>query len=268
MGWGLPPYRYDTALEIEFADPCRASGRDDPDEVFPPRSLARHEPGRSREMSRSPLLLLLLWQGLATRAPAQQPGTAFDHSRHQSLACLDCHSTSRGGHGRPKITAPDGCLGCHHGPSQRATCAACHGAGPSAPRPVPVTFRLSVRREVITRPVGFPHPRHAGLECARCHANDITRTVAPASCNACHADHHTPARDCSGCHPTARAGHDRAVHDGCAGCHTDQRVAALASSRSLCLSCHQKQRDHNPGGDCAACHAVVLHPGAKAGRPQ
>jgi hypothetical protein len=215
-----------------------------------------------------PLLLLpLLLQVSAVSAPAQKPDTLFDHARHQSIACTECHGTSAT-HGALKANSPDACLGCHHGPAQRATCAACHGAGPPAPHAVPVSFRVSVRREIITRSISFPHARHGAIACTRCHANDLERTVAPASCNDCHADHHAPARDCAGCHPTARAGHDRSAHEGCAGCHTDARVAALASSRSLCVSCHQEQRSHHPGGDCAACHAVVLHAGAKAGRPQ
>ena len=215
-----------------------------------------------------PLLVLsLLLQGPAAPAHAQQADTLFEHARHKSLACLDCHSMS-GGHGGLKIMVPGGCLGCHHGPAQRAACATCHAAGPAAPHAVPVSFRVSVRRETVTRSISFAHARHRAVECARCHAADVKRTVAPASCNDCHADHHAPARDCASCHPTAREGHDRSAHEGCAGCHTDARVAALASSRSLCLTCHQKQRDHYPKGDCATCHAVVLHPGAKAGGPQ
>ena len=215
-----------------------------------------------------PLLLLpLLLQGLATQPRVQQPDTLFEHSRHQSVACLDCHSMSPSRRGS-KITAPDGCLGCHHGPAQRATCTTCHAAGPAPLRTVPVSFRISARRDALTRELSFAHTRHRSVECARCHANDVERTVAPATCNGCHADHHAPARDCASCHPTARAGHDRGVHEGCAACHTDARVAALASSRTLCLSCHLEQRNHHPEGDCAACHAVALHPGAKAARPR
>lgn len=215
-----------------------------------------------------PLLVLpFLLQGLATPARAPRTDTLFDHARHKSVACLDCHSTSSANRGL-KIMVPGGCLGCHHGPKQGATCVACHGSGPPAPLAVPVSFRMSVRRETVTRPVSFTHARHGAVECARCHANDVNRAAEPARCNDCHADHHAPARDCASCHPAARAGHDRAVHEGCGGCHTDARVAALASSRSLCLVCHQEQRAHNPKGDCATCHAVALHPGAKAGSPR
>src|ERR1019366_7343407 len=98
-----------------------------------------------------PLLVLsLLLQGPAVPARAQQADTLFEHARHKSLACLDCHSMS-GGHGGLKIMVPGGCLGCHHGPAQRAACATCHAAGPAAPHAVPVSFRVSVRRETVTR---------------------------------------------------------------------------------------------------------------------
>jgi hypothetical protein len=200
-------------------------------------------------------------------APAPATDTTFQHSRHKSVSCTECHSTS-GTHGALKVTAPNGCLGCHHGAAQKASCVTCHSNGPPAPYPVPVDFHISARKNpvAITRPISFSHTRHGALECARCHGADIKRTVAPATCDGCHADHHAAARDCASCHPTARAGHDRSVHEGCAGCHTDPRVAALTASRSLCLACHQAQREHHTEGDCATCHLVALHPGAKAGR--
>jgi Class III cytochrome C family len=205
---------------------------------------------------------------IVEREIAPAPDTAFLHSRHKSVACTDCHSTS-GTHGGLKVTAPAGCLACHHGAAQKTSCVTCHSNGPPAPYPVPVEFHVSARKSpvAITRPISFSHSRHGSLECARCHGADTKRSVAPATCDGCHADHHTAARDCASCHPTARAGHDRAVHDGCASCHTDARVAALTASRSLCLACHQEQREHHKDGDCGTCHAVALHPGAKAGRP-
>jgi len=213
------------------------------------------------------LLLAFLMQGLTGQARAQQPDTLFEHARHQSLACTECHSKPTT-HGASKITSSFSCRGCHHGPAQRAACATCHATGPASLHIVPVRFRVSVQRDEQTRPISFAHARHGAVACATCHATDVDRAVAPAACNDCHADHHAPARDCASCHPTARAGHDRGVHEGCAGCHTDARVASLTSSKSLCLACHKEQRAKHHDGDCSACHAVELHPGAKAGSPK
>src|ERR1019366_10327167 len=117
------------------------------------------------------LLLPLLLQGLTAGTRAQQPDTLFEHSRHKSLACLDCHSMSPS-HRGPKISAPDGCLGCHHGPAQLATCATCHSSGPASIRAVPVSFRISARRDGLTRQLSFAHTRHSSVDCARCHAAD------------------------------------------------------------------------------------------------
>ena len=198
------------------------------------------------------------------QAPAAQGyDTVFQHSRHKSLKCIECHATGVT-HGAVKVAAPAGCLGCHHAPEQKATCATCHAGGPPDAKAVPVAFKISARPDVVTRAVRFEHSRHASVACARCHGGDVKRTVAAATCNGCHADHHTAARDCATCHTTARAGHDRLVHEGCAGCHTDSQVQALVASRSLCLTCHQEQRNHHADADCATCHAVALHPGAKA----
>jgi hypothetical protein len=214
------------------------------------------------------LVVPLLLQQPGAAAGAQRPDTLFDHARHKSVACLECHTVTKD-RAALKIMVPGGCLGCHHGSAQRATCNTCHANGPAVSRQVPVSFRVSARRDVLTRPVAFAHARHTTVACARCHANDVQRTVVPSACNDCHADHHAAARDCAACHSTARQGHDRAVHEGCAGCHAGATVESLAVSRSLCAVCHEKQRgNHYPKGDCATCHAVALHPGARGGRSQ
>lgn len=213
------------------------------------------------------LLFPFLLQGPVAQTRSQQADTLFDHARHKSLACTDCHAKPTA-HGASKVTSSFSCRGCHHGPAQGAVCSTCHATGSVSLRTVPVRFRVSVRRDDQTRPIAFAHARHGAVECAKCHATDLDRTVEPAACNGCHADHHAPARDCASCHPAARAGHDRSVHEGCAGCHTDARVAALTSSKSLCLACHKEQRAKHYEGDCATCHAVELHPGAKAGSPK
>jgi hypothetical protein len=165
-----------------------------------------------------------------------------------------------------KFTRPAGCQGCHHGAQQRAACTACHSTASIAPYDVPVTFAISARPAPVTRPIAFAHARHGAIACARCHANDVKRTVSPGTCTTCHADHHGPTADCASCHPTARTGHDRNAHAGCAGCHTDPRVAALPASRPLCLACHQEQRNHYPTGECGTCHALDAHAMLRTGQ--
>jgi hypothetical protein len=214
------------------------------------------------------VFLALLVVPVEARPQGTQPAAArdtitFSHSRHKALECAECHGPGAT-HGRLKFGAPDGCRSCHHGVAQKAACATCHAASPK-PRDVSVTFNVVARKTApVTRSLRFRHEQHGALDCAKCHNADADRTV-DKNCVSCHADHHAPARDCTSCHADARAGHDRSAHDGCASCHTGARTAAFAFTRALCLTCHDKQRTHEPGGDCAACHAVASH-GAAGGR--
>jgi hypothetical protein len=190
--------------------------------------------------------------------------SAFLHSRHTSVSCTSCHSTTSS-HGGLTFNRPAGCTTCHHSAQQRVTCTGCHSVGSLSERVMPMIFAISARRNPVTRSVGFTHERHGTLGCARCHATPGNRAVT-ATCASCHASHHTPTADCARCHTTARVGHDRDSHAGCAGCHTDATVAALPSSRTVCLTCHQEQRTHYPLGDCATCHALADHGMMRAGR--
>lgn len=200
---------------------------------------------------------------LGALAPSAAHST-FQHARHSSVACADCHGPTGSSGGLKFASNNTGCVACHHGAQQRAQCTTCHATGALDQRALPVTFAISARRDPVTRPLVFAHARHTALACARCHANDTKRTPT-ATCTSCHADHHTAASDCASCHTTARAGHDRTAHEGCAHCHTDARVAALQASRPVCLACHQEQRNHYPTGDCATCHALAGRDPARAG---
>ena len=192
------------------------------------------------------------------------PDTGFLHSRHTSVSCTSCHSTTST-HGGLTFSRPAGCTGCHHSAQQRVTCTGCHAVSSLGERAMPMVFAISARPKPVTRSVGFTHERHGSLGCARCHATPGNRAVT-STCASCHASHHTATADCARCHTTARTGHDRDSHAGCAACHTDVTVAALPSSRAVCLTCHQEQRTHYPLRDCATCHALADHGMMRAGR--
>ena len=219
----------------------------------PQGCVACHHSARQRAQCSACHSAASLSQGLAVRGQ----DSTFLHSTHKSVPCLSCHGTSTT-HGGLKFAALDGCLGCHHGAQQRASCTTCHATQTLGQRAVSVSFLITPPRQPVTRTLAFAHSRHAELACARCHANDITQSPT-ATCASCHADHHGAQSDCAACHPTARAGHDRTVHTGCANCHTDARVVALQTSRPVCLVCHQEQRNHYPNGECATCHALTAH---------
>lgn len=191
-------------------------------------------------------------EAVAARAPPSS--STFVHSRHASIACTQCHGTSPRP-GEMQFARNGGCIGCHHGPNQRAQCATCHPVASLGQYTVPVSFAITPRRDPVTRPVAFAHARHTRIECARCHATDVKRSVMP-TCTTCHADHHGATAQCATCHTTARTGHDRAAHEGCAGCHSNARIATQATSRPVCLACHEAQKNHYPAGDCAVCHAL------------
>jgi hypothetical protein len=205
---------------------------------------------------------------LSSSESAPQDSAKFAHSRHDKLSCTTCHGTSSG-HGDLKSSVARDCQGCHHGTRTIVRdCAQCHTpAELRAPRPVPMPFALGVLAEARSRSTPFAHERHAGLECATCHADTRQKTV-ERPCASCHADHHTPDRNCASCHPDSRGTHTRAVHAtgcGASGCHDRERSAAVTPVRATCLACHGEQRDHQAGRECATCH-LSAWTGAAAGR--
>jgi len=199
-----------------------------------------------------------------TRVPIKHVADRpFLHSRHTSVTCTQCHSTTNS-HGGLAFPRHAGCNACHHSAEQRASCTACHTGSSLPQRTMPMAFAISARRDPVTRQILFTHERHGKLTCSKCHSG-ATRAVT-ATCASCHVSHHEATADCASCHPTARVGHDRASHAGCAACHTDATVAALPSSRGVCLACHQEQKTHYPLGDCATCHALADHGMMRAGQ--
>lgn len=191
----------------------------------------------------------------------------FAHGRHKSVKCEQCHAANDT-HGQLTLKVPADCQSCHHAADAKAgACAVCHA--PSELRNgynTAVSIRVTPRKTgPVTRTLAFKHDLHPGVACTDCHGTAIAKKV-ERTCNSCHADHHAPARDCASCHPTAKIGHERAIHEGCASCHTEQRPPALVASRTMCLACHAPQRDHKEKRDCAGCHAVQLsHDVSKGG---
>ncbi|MEE8060793.1 MAG: hypothetical protein V3T16_03150 [Gemmatimonadales bacterium] len=187
-----------------------------------------------------------------------QPADTFPHDRHESVACISCHSTEAG-RGPLTFEQPRGCQICHHrGPSTN-DCAACHESDELEP-PLGVAFAIAVdEHEPRYRTVDFEHPIHAEGACIDCHQSAVTMTVdsATAACQSCHDQHHTEASPCATCHRTEAVLESHTVtegHEGCDACHTEATVAALTPERSFCMACHEEDVDHYPEKTCTVCH--------------
>lgn len=203
-------------------------------------------------------------------------GETFDHGTHVvrgEVACSRCHTDAdlfTGGrrargmedrrldprHGKTTLTAGS-CDGCHHSPTQKLSCSACHGDDARLGRPVRVTMalRLTPADAPTRRAVPFSHAEHPNVACASCHTTPrkVREVVA---CRDCHQDHHREqTRGCTACHGTTmRADHRRDAHLKCASCHAPGTVAMLLPNRTVCSSCHTAQEQHVPARECAPCH--------------
>lgn len=190
----------------------------------------------------------------------QQQQARFNHRDHEDIECTDCH-TSQQTHGQVTVESRTQCLECHHTrPVVDRGCARCHGtSGVTGTRPV--TLRMDIRGRTSQRRVAFDHNEHAGVGCAQCHTQGVSKGVSR-DCASCHDNHHTAEASCVTCHDLpAQAAHTREVHTrGCAGsnCHDSSTYGAMTRGRNTCLSCHQQQVDHRPGQQCARCHQVTF----------
>lgn len=191
------------------------------------------------------------------------PADSFEHSAHEELTCLTCHTTSAG-HGGLTFQQPRGCQICHHQAPARSECAECHVDAEELPG---VTAELTIHpvpgAEAVHRTAEFAHPTHADLACVECHTTPVTLapTEEVVTCASCHEKHHAADVTCAGCH-TADEGVEEAhappapAHEACAACHTPSTISAMAPDRSFCLTCHQEQLDHEPDGACTSCHLL------------
>jgi nitrate/TMAO reductase-like tetraheme cytochrome c subunit len=197
--------------------------------------------------------------GAVPRAgPSQGRDTLrFEHTRHESVSCTTCHSTSTG-HGSLRVSVARDCQGCHHADNATGRdCARCHTSEEiRLVRQLTTPVALTVWTAPRQRELPFAHARHEGVTCATCHGVARTRTM-ERTCASCHAEHHTPSADCASCHPPARTTHTRELHlTGCgaSGCHATESTAAVTPVRTTCLACHAEQRDHMVNRECATCH--------------
>ncbi len=186
----------------------------------------------------------------------------FQHALHKSLPCLTCHTVNKPDTPYGLVfEVPRGCDLCHHqaffrGAMSPQQCTRCHQGAVATPRPTTVAIRVDDRAPV-PRTVAFRHEVHQQLACTTCHQPpNILPPDSVRSCQACHAQHHDAARNCSACHnlPGIPAAHSRTTHTGCNDCHTTAHIAELVPNRNFCLVCHAAQRNHQPGGECTACH--------------
>lgn len=192
---------------------------------------------------------------------AARPSRPFEHLRHESVSCLQCHGTGER-HATYLVRSARDCAGCHHDANRGRACGACHADStlPQAAR-VAAAMRFA-GREPVTRQLPFQHAPHVGgstaVACAECHVASVTM-ARERECASCHAQHHRAEANCSGCHGSpARDVHTRDVHLSCggAGCHAAASVPSPVESRSLCVACHSAQAEHEPTGSCASCHRI------------
>ena len=101
---------------------------------------------------------------------------------------------------------------------------------------------------------------HGDLQCVQCHADGPSLAVPDLDCQSCHEEHHSVSvSGCLGCHrEPASEVHELVVHSTCAGsgCHEDVPVGSAPRNRTGCLWCHQEEAEHEPEGECVACHLM------------
>ncbi|HSG48149.1 MAG TPA: hypothetical protein VLA43_10075, partial [Longimicrobiales bacterium] len=168
---------------------------------------------------------------------------SFQHERHRSVECRNCHTT-----GTSVVRGDAGwCNSCHHSRNRtEASCARCHRGGGSADVPFNVVMDLPGGPE--ERELTFPHQGHASRSCSDCHGSPPGPVAEDFSCVTCHQEHHeSETVDCLQCHtPPARWAHAEAlVHRTCSGgiCHTGVGEGLPETwPPSMCSACHTEFR--------------------------
>lgn len=152
--------------------------------------LCHHESGTERRCTSChvgnhapPALARTVTIAMPDRAPVPR-SVRFEHARHETRTCTECHSTVVSRAVAPDKAACDGCHVEHH--AVGSSCTSCHTAG---------QLVLDVHRTP-----GFDH-----RGCDGCHTKAAIQRLTPtrAFCATCHVDqrskHYEP-RECSTCH--------------------------------------------------------------------
>jgi nitrate/TMAO reductase-like tetraheme cytochrome c subunit len=249
-----PPLPFDTAAALRRSD--AVPEREHRVSILPPENMLV----RLASVD-SNLLTAGFGVGPPPAAPAEPD--SFPHSRHEKLACLECHQTGDG-HGELTFERPRGCAICHHQAPARSRCATCHQTAEyGAPRTATATVRVP-GNPPRPRPVEFLHSAHTKKQCVDCHTTPVSLApeAAKATCRDCHEDHHAAGRSCSSCHRITdpKVAHKtlEAAHQRCDACHTGSTVARLTPTRSFCSTCHTaKTTGHYDAKECSACHFLA-----------
>ncbi|MBK7977139.1 MAG: hypothetical protein IPK07_29035 [Deltaproteobacteria bacterium] len=150
------------------------------------------------------------------------------------LACASCHTDVHKGQFKDERGAPQACSACHTAASWKTT-------------------RIDHHR------TAFPLlGKHAGVACAKCHANERFAGT-PTDCASCHVDVHKGqfklesgvARSCADCHDATSWTREKVDHD------RTRFPLRNAHAKVDCAKCHDKGRFENTPLECASCHDDV-----------
>ncbi|MFN7955168.1 MAG: cytochrome c3 family protein [bacterium] len=248
---------------------CHAMGKGVPDE----RCLACHEALAKRIEAKRGLHARV--EGRCIDCHHDHKGSAFDmvqldvrrfdhtrtgwnlEGRHQKTPCARCHTAKvareLGIRGETYLGLETACTSCHEdvhrgqfvdASGKSPACTSCHSLDGWKPA------RIDHDR---TR---FPlADKHAGVACAKCHANGRFKDT-PLECASCHKDPHKgqfrdtrgEAQACSACHNAASWKSTRVDHDRTRFPLTGKHVAVT------CAKCHANGRFEGTPLDCASCH--------------
>lgn len=195
-------------------------------------------------------------------SPARWKQANFDHAvfplvgRHATATCASCHGA---GNSLPK--PPRDCIGCHrkddtHKGLNGTACSKCHNSSDWK--------QTRFNHDTMTR---FAlHGKHRSAKCEACHRQPAQQVKPPSDCYGCHAQDDTHAlkfgKACETCH--AESGwKDQVRFD-----HSLTRFPLLGKHVPLtCNACHSDKKFTAKGIACTACHSDEHHAGTLGKTP-